>query len=244
MRQTQAIIQRIRRVNAQYQHVELGIDESLSDINPGQSLLVRQDDSWQPYLRERWWPVQISPQKVVVERPNNVRYEPGDIVNVLGPVGSFFRFRRSLRHVLLLAYDTPPTPMLSMIPLLTANQTGITLALLGTASAYKTEHLPPEVEVVHGTADLEWENRVMTVGLADQVFATVHPDDEIMRFSKIWHMFSELRANIPKNYLFGVFQPVQPCGIAACYACMIQMKQGTALACTDGPTIDLSMVRL
>ena len=245
MRQTKAIIQRIRRINAHYQHVELGIEDDLSEIRPGQSLLVRQDDNtWQPYLREQWWPVLMTDQKIVVERPGSFKYEPGTFINVLGPVGAFFRFRRNLRHVLLIAYDTPPTPLLSMIPMLIANQTSITLALLGSATEYRTEHLSPQVEVNHGSADLEWENRVMTVGLSDQVFVVVRQDDEILRFGKVWHMLHDLRADIPKNYLFGTFQSIQPCGAGACHACMVRMQQGTALICTDGPTLDLSQVKL
>lgn len=244
MQQTQAIIQRVRRINPQYQHIDLGIDEQLSDIKPGQSLLVRQGESWQPYLREQWWPVRISPQTLVIERPGHIKYEPGDFVSVLGPVGAFFRFRRSLRHVLLMAYDTAPTPLMAMIPLLIANQTSITLVLLGDASTYQTAHLPGQVEVIHGSATLEWEERVMTVGLADQVFAIVRPDDEIRRFGEIYRMFADLRADIRKNYLFGVFQSIQPCGAGACQACMIRLKQGTALTCMDGPTMDLSQVQL
>ena len=244
MQQTKAIIQRVRRINPKYQHVDLGIEDLLSDIKPGQSLLVRQREDWNPYLREQWWPVRISPQTLVVERPGHIRYEPGDFVSVLGPVGEFFRFRRSLRHVLLMAYDTPPTPLMSMIPMLLANQTSITLALMGDAQTYETTHLPAQVEVIHGGGDLDWEGRVMTIGLADQVFAVVRPDDEIRRFGEVHRMFTELRGDMRKNYLFGVFQGIQPCGAGACHACVIRMKQGTALACMDGPTLDLSQVNL
>jgi len=243
MRQTQAIIQRIHRINPRYQHVDLGIEGDLGML-PGQSLLVRRGKLWQPYLREQWWPVRITAETLVIERPGDIRYEPGEIISVLGPVGSYFRFRRSLRHVLLLAYDTPPTPLLSMLPLLIGNKTSITLVLLGQATAYKTEHLPPHVEVIHGSADLEWDDRVMVVGLADQVFAVVRPDDELRRFGEVWKLFSDLRADVRKQYLFGVFQSVQPCGSGACQACMVRMVEGTAVACTDGPTLDLAMVKL
>ena len=244
MQQTQAIIQRIERINPRFQHVDLGIEGELGNILPGQSLLVRRGKSWQPYLREQWWPVKIATEKLVIERPAEIRYEPGEIINVLGPVGSYFRYRQNLRHILLLAYDTPPTPLLSMLPLILANKTSVTLVLLGHATAYKTEHLPPQVEVIHGSADLEWENQVMVVGLADQVFVVVRPDDELRRFGEIWKMFTELRADIRKQYLFGVFQSVQPCGSGACHACMVRLKEGTALACSEGPMLDLAAVRL
>ncbi|MBZ0291684.1 MAG: hypothetical protein K8L99_03870 [Anaerolineae bacterium] len=244
MHETSAIIERVKGVGHKIQHVELAVHPLLADMKAGQSILVRLNKSWDPYLREQWWPVKFAPGKITVERPREIHYEPGSEISVFGPIGDWYRFRRTLRHVLLLAYDTPPTPLLSMIPMLLANQTSVTLVLNGSAITYDTRHLSPEVEVVHGDADLNWPNRVMMLGLADQVFAVVRPDDEILRFAKIWQVFEASRAEIPRNYLFGVFNPVLPCGAGACQACMIRLKQGVALTCMDGPAIDLSQVML
>lgn len=244
MQETPAIIERVRRINSKIQHVELAVQPPLTELKAGQSILVRLGTGWDPYLREQWWPISITSDKLVVERPGDIHYEPGTQVQALGPIGDWYRFRRTLRHVLLLAFDTMPTPLLSMLPLLLANQTSVTLLLAGSAITYETRHLPAEVEVVHGDADLNWPNRVMMVGLADQVFAVVRPDDEILRFAKIWQVFEASRAEIPKNYLFGVFNPVLPCGAGACQACTIRLRQGTALTCINGPAIDLSQVVL
>lgn len=244
MHETQAIIQRITRINKNYQHVELAIEPALSEMLPGQSILVRQDHGWDPYLAEQWWPVSYTRSALVVERPVGRIADPGQEVKILGPVGEPYRFRRNLRHVLLLADHTAPTPLLAMIPMLLANNSGVTVILFGSAADYNTEHLSPEVEVIHGDADLNWPDRVVSVGLADQVFAVVHTDDEMHRFGRLWSMFSELRAEIPRHYLFGVFRPLQPCGAGACHACMIRLIQGTSLVCMDGPSIDLATVKL
>ena len=245
MHESVANIERVRRVNAKFQHVELAVKAPLTEMSPGQSILVRMNSqAWDPYLREQWWPVDFAPNKLIVERPGHIHYEPGHSIQILGPVGEPFRFRRTMRHVLLVAFDTPPTPLLSIIPLLVANNASVTVVLAGSAITYDTRHLPPEVEVVHGDADLNWPNRVMTVGLVDQVFAVVRADDEILRFARVWEVFSNSRADIPKNYLWGVFNPVLPCGAGACQACVIRMKQGTALVCLDGPALDLSQVLL
>lgn len=243
MHETQALIERVRRVNKDYQHLDLAIEPKLNGILPGQSILVKVKPQWHPYLREQWWPVSIGDNRLVVERPGDVVYEPGQAVNVLGPVGEPFRYRRSLRHVMLIAYDTPPTALVPMIPLVLAHPADITLVLLGSAVEYRTEHLPKEVEVVHGDADLNWPDRVKIAGFADQVFAVVNPDNEMLRFGKIWRLFNELRAHIDANYLFGVFRPVLPCGAGACQACLIPMKgHSPRLACMDGPSFDLSLV--
>lgn len=247
MRETQAIIERVSRINAQIQHIELGIDPLFAQIKPGQSLLVRPKDSWEPYLREQWWPVNITNNKLIVERPAGIAYEPGrQIVNVLGPVGQPFRFRKTLRNVLLIAYDSPPTPLLMIIPALLSNSISVTLVLLGSTQRYSTRHLPAEVEVIRGSSDTElaWANQVMTIGWADQVFAVVGHKDEQGQFKQLWDLFGKLRNEIPKQYLFGVYQPTLPCGEGACDSCMIRSSEGYHLVCAEGPAFDLASMLL
>lgn len=242
MRETQAIIERVRRVNEGFQQLDLSVDESLNALKPGQSLLARLTDRWDPYLREHWWPVNGGKNTLVVERPGSQLYEPGQIVSLLGIIGQPYRFRRNLRQVLLIAYDIAPTALLMPIPALLSNKVSVTMVLLGKASEYETKHLPPEVEVIHGDSELNWPNRVTTVGWADQIFMTVAQDDELARFNRLWDLLRDLRADIPKSYVFGVFQTIQPCGIGACQACMVRLTEGQGLVCVDGPAFDLTTV--
>lgn len=245
MRETKAIIERVSRLNAHYQRLHLATEDYLNDIKPGQTVLARLTERWDPYLREQWWPVEVAPNRLVVERPGHIRYEPGQSVSLLGIVGQPYRYRRTLRNVLLLAYDAAPTPLVMSMGWLLSNQIGVTLVLAGTATEYPTQHLPPEIEVQQADETLSWPNRVMTVGWADQVFVVVGQNDEMGYFERIWSLFKELRAEIPKSYLFGVFQPVQPCGIGACQACMTPLRGGeSSLICTDGPAVDLTQVNL
>lgn len=244
MRETEAIIERVKRVNSDFQHIELAVDRYLTTLKPGQSLLARRyADSWHPYLRERWWPVDILDDgKLVVERPVDEDYQPGQLVNLLGLIGQPYRFRRTLRNVLLVAHNIPPTAMLLMVPWLLANKISVTMVLLGTARGYTTQHVAQEVEIVLGDDDkdsLSWPNQVMTVGWADQVFAAVgHPGE----YKAVLDRFQERRNDLPPNYLFGVFDPMLPCGAGACYACVLQTRKGNSLVCTDGPAYDLTQV--
>ncbi len=250
MKETQAIIERVRRVNDTHQQLHIAIDPSFGSIKPGQSVLARIGEEWTPYLREQWWPISQQKNTLIVERPATARYEPGTVVSLIGIIGQPFRFRRTLRNVLLLAYNTDPTPLLMTIPALLSNSVAVTLVLLG--SDYETEHLPPEVEIMRnkiGTGaaveKINWANRVTAIGWADQVFVTVPQEDEMSYFREIWALFSDLRADIPANYLFGVFRPPLPCGVGACSSCMVKL-QGSAAAfmCTDGPAVDLTKVPL
>jgi hypothetical protein len=231
MKDTQAIIERVRRINADVQHLELAVDDSLTKIKPGQSLLVRvapfnpnfADEIWHPYLREQWYPVNMVNNKLLIERPTSIRYEPGQIVNAMGLIGQPIRFRKTARTVLLIAYNTPPTALLMTIPWLLGNKIAVTLVLLGSATDYGTQHLPPEIEVIRGSAGTQ--------------------DDELLRFKKVMESFQNMRREVPKNYLFGVFQPTLACGVGACWCCALKIQgMEDKLVCTDGPAFDLATV--
>jgi hypothetical protein len=246
MKETKAIIERVVRLNERYQRLHLAVEESFHDLKPGQTVLARLlPERWDPYLREHWWPVELTPNALVVERPGNIRYEPGQIVSLLGLVGQPYRYKRTLRNVLLIAYDAPPTPLVMSMDWLLGNKISVTLVLIGDKIDYPTAALPQEIEILRADETLQWPNRVMTVGWADQVFITVATDNEWLRFGTIFRMFRELRAEVPKNYLFGIFQPMQPCGVGACQACMLPLHGGeNTLICTDGPAVDLTTVNL
>lgn len=250
MNETRAIIERIRRINADYQYIELAVD-GLAVVRPGESLLVRLGDAgkdtmtWEPYLREQWWPVGYVNQNVMlIERPFDNRYQPQQVVSVLGPVGAPYRFRKSLRNVLLVAYNTPPTPLTIMIEQLLNNNVSVTMVLLGDARAYKTDHISPEVEVIRGDNKMDWPEMVMTLGWADQIFCVVGQDDERLRFQEVLAKVKERRVDVPKNYIFGVFQPLLPCGSGACTACLLRVGNELTPVCTKGPAFDLTTVKL
>ncbi len=250
MNETQAFIERIKRVNHNYQHIEMAVDVSLAGIKAGQSVLARrveanrEIDHWDPYLRELWFPVAVNGNKITVERPNNVLYIPGEIISLVGPIGEPLRFRKSLRNILLLVYHTPPSALLMLIHPMVANGVSVTMVLMGSAKDYDTQHLPEQIEVIRAEDDLTWSDMVMTLGWADQVFVLVGQGDELSYFREVMNLIEARRADIPQNYIFGFFQNVLPCGVGACYACMLKMTEGTKLQCVDGPAFDLTLLRL
>lgn len=252
MNESRAIIQRVGKRNKQAQYVDIAVqDEALFSIHPGESLLVRftsddpENDDWHPYLREQWWVQGFTKDGLLrVELPVSHRYQPQQVISILGPVGLPYRFRKSLRNVLLIAYDTHPTPLTAMISQLLGNNISVTLVLLGVARQYETPHLPAEIEVIRGEDGLNWQDMVMTLGWADQIFVVAAQDDELMRFAEVYRLVQEKRIDIPKNYIFGVFQPLLPCGVGACAACMLRVDGDLIPACSKGPAFDLTRVKL
>jgi NAD(P)H-flavin reductase len=251
MKDYRARVERISRLNAQYIQLDLSVeDDSLKQIKPGQSVLARIADKldevqpWHLYLREQWYPIGITGRDVLrVELPIQRTYELGEVVQLLGPVGLPFRFRKTLRNVLLVAYNTAPTPLTVMTPNLLKNNVAVTLVLLGEARNYNTDHLAPEIEVIKGDNAMNWENMVMTLGWADQMFIVVSKDDELFRMQEVLNIVREKRTDVAEQYVFGVFQPLLPCGVGACDACALRLKDGIKMVCTDGPAFDLTSVK-
>lgn len=248
MQESIAVIESIRRVNDTHQHLDVTVDESLTGLRPGQYVMVKTNDTFSPYLREAWHPVDARPGRLIFERPIEEQYDVGHTLNLIGICGENFRFRPTVRNVLMIALDTPPTPLLMATQWVLRNKIAATLVLLGSAAEYGTAHLPPQVEVIHGTNDVRWPGQVMTVGWADQVFVCVPPYAEQAMLRMTLDRFKELRAEVAKNYLFGVHTGRIACGLGMCWSCAVEFKSDKGgdlrLACTKGPAFDLSLVIL
>lgn len=242
-RVTQATIERVRRISPTLQRLEIGVEASLARLKPGHALLARlSEEGWDPYLAEQWIPVATDGLTITIERPARDHYMPGQIVTLLGPVGAPFPMRPGLHNLLLLAQDTPPTPLILLASLAIRSQIEVTLVLGGTATEYPLEALPPEVEVLTGTIEEGWPNQVTTVGWADQVIAVVDPRYREQLYAALLARIHALRAEVPRQYVLGIFDLPMPCGTGACQGCAVSCREKDRLVCVDGPAIDLQDV--
>ncbi len=251
MKETQAYIERIRRVNREYQRLDLAVDDSLANIQAGQALLVRRIEKdyeaevWDPYLRELWFPVEAQARSIlVVEQRARQPFLPGQLLSIIGPVGSPIRLRQKLRNILLIAHDSSPAALLFMLSPLLARDVSITLVLMGAARQYEASHLPEALELIRAEDNLGWNDMVMTLGWADQIFALGTPGEELASFAKILRLVRSRRTVLPPRFIYGMLQRQLPCGLGACHACMVNTRQGHKLQCVDGPAFDLTTLRL
>ncbi len=244
-KESRATIERVRRLSSRLQRLDLGVEESLSRLRPGQSLLARlSEDVWDPYLAEHWTPVALNGKTITVERLADNHYTPGQVVSLLGPVGAPYPMRPNLRNLLLLALDAPPTPLVLLAALAVRSKIQVTMVLGGSAVEYPLAALPREVEVLEGDLEQGWPNQVTTVGWADQVIAVGHPSYRAQLYPALLRRIHELRAEVPRRYLLGIFDRPVVCGVGACHGCGVAGKDGAdRLVCVDGPALDLEEVR-
>jgi hypothetical protein len=245
MRETQAIIERVRRVTSDLLHLELSVDPALDQLQPGQALLARRQNlpGWTPYLREEWTPVAARPGHLVIERSGGGHHAPGEPVSLLSPVGRPIPLRSGLRHLLLIA-QAPPTPLVWLARRASADGVAITLVLGEAATRYPLELLPREVEILRSDTDWKWPDRVETLHWADQVIALAPPLTQAEHYGQLYDTISQLRHQVvPDGYVCGLFYHRLACGTGACQACQVGARGGPLLACTDGPALDLKQVK-
>jgi hypothetical protein len=246
LRETQAIIERVRRIDEHWQHIELVVEPVLNQIQPGQTLLARSEGLWSSYLRELWIPIGFDENDgtLLVERPLTKSYQPGDIASVIGPVGAPLPLKPTTQQLLLVAMDHPPTYLLFMM--LQAIKRGVSITLVMTASArqYPMGNIPNVVEVVYSEHPQQWANQVQTLRWADQVFAVTSPIFLEANFRVLREAALTAIPTLADDYLLGIYDLPQPCGTGACMACMVPGKHRDRLTCLDGVALDLTKVRL
>jgi NAD(P)H-flavin reductase len=245
MQESEAIIERVWQVGPGVQRLELAVEPGLASLEPGQSLLARSEDRWQPYMRDHWIPVNNEGGLLTIELPEGEHYSPGQIVSVLGPIGEPFPWMSGGgKHLLLIAQDVLPTSLLFLAKTAVEQTAEVALVLLGTSVDYPFAGIPAAVEVINGDADHTWPDDSVIIGWADQIFATVGDSFWLDQFSGLLHKIEDTRGRLAVNSLYGVFTLPLPCGTGACGACMIRCKTTAKLTCTQGPALDLSEVQL
>jgi len=244
MRETQAIIERVRRISAQIQQLDLSVDSSLNQLQAGQTLYARllENTGWNPYLREQWIPVAVRAGQMIIELTGGT-YAPGQVVSILAPLGHPVPLRPHLTHLLMIAEDTMPTPLIWLARTLIARGVAVTLVLGGLALEYPLELLPPEVEILRGDSDWKWPDQIDTLSWADQVIALAPSYAQMTAYEGLYYTIAQVhQRNIPDGYILGLFYQRLACGAGACQACQIATHHGDRLICADGPAFDLKEI--
>lgn len=170
------------------------------------------------------------------------RRAPGDLVEMVGPLGQGFEPRPRVEQMLLVAGGIGVAPLIWLAESLLAEGRRVTLVLggRGAAQIYPPELLPPELEVVITTEDgsLGQRGRVTApfgdlLGWCDQAF-TCGPNPMFEA------MHDVLRDSGQRKPVQALLEETMACGMGICYACAVFPRRGgVRLVCTDGPMFDL-----
>jgi len=245
MQEAQAIIERIRRISPTIQRLDIAVNKVHRDVSPGELFLARTTNSFDPYLREAWIPVERQGGTITVERPARQVYSPGQDIRLMGPIGKPIPLHEGTRQLLLVAYEASPLSLLMLAQTVLERKGSVTLALIGRAQHYPVDALPEEIEVIRAEDHASWPNRDKVFTWADQVVAVAPPPFDIPSYTKLLNNIREVRMWVVERYVYGIFHHPMPCGIGACGACLVRLDNGDdAPACVEGPAFDLLNVKL
>jgi dihydroorotate dehydrogenase electron transfer subunit len=168
--------------------------------------------------------------------------QPGDSLDLLGPLGNGFSLHPNSKNILLVAGGIGIAPLVLLAQ--KASKTGCSITLLLGAQTkgqlYPQNLLPPEVRLITATEDGTSGKKGLITDLlpdfisrADQVFACGPPS-----MYQTMARMPELR-NKPVQISLEVRMG---CGLGVCYGCTVKTKSGLRQVCKDGPVFELEEV--
>jgi dihydroorotate dehydrogenase electron transfer subunit len=256
MIQLQASITGNQRISPGMALLHLNAPQLAASIQPGQFVLVRCADGYDPLLRRPFAPFSISATAISLlvrgDEPGRrwLAHQPaGQAVDLLGPLGQGFTLSSSTRHLVLVADGIGIAAVGALAQ--SAAKAGLSVAVLAGAPSAGTllpaTMLPAEVEYRVATADGSRGKRGAVADLlpdviqwADQICAAGSPalyralQDAIAR-----HRFL-VDKDFAQVWLLG---PVA-CGVGTCLSCTVETRRGTALSCREGPVFRMGDLAL
>lgn len=228
-----------------------------ASVRPGQfvDVLCRVAGSYDPLLRRPYSIYRVDPVRDRIDllvRPFGrgstwlAARRPGDVLDVLGPLGNTFDVHPRSTRLLLVAGGVGVAPLVFLAEA-AANRNQEIAFLMGSATGdglLTPSQLPSAVEFVVATDDGSQGHHGFITDLvpdfarwADQVFAC-GPEP----------MFVSLRDALRPHRLGGKpkvqvsMERTMACGLGACLGCVVETRHGMQTSCVQGPIYDMDEV--
>jgi len=227
---------------------------------PGQFLMIRCGQGWDPLLPrpmsfhrfrqpafggsgqaegERQFAVLFDVRGRVTDWLS--RRQPGDGIDLFGPLGRGYAVGRGSQNLLLVAGGIGVAALVALADQAIAQGRAVTL-LQGARTAaglFPSRLLPPEVEVISATDDGSAGHHGLVTDLlpeylpwADQVFAC----GPTAMFEAMAAVVRQQASRKPVQVLL---EQRMACGTGVCYGCAVFTRRGVRLVCKDGPRFEL-----
>lgn len=196
------------------------------DLQPGQPLLAFPVHEPSGALRTTLYPSELTASGFRCSVPGSPRWEPGDRLDMWGPLGSGFGPPKRARRWLLMALESG---LEVLFPLLERGlAAGTSISVLGSPA----RALPPEIEVIQEPQEaLAWSD-YLALAVGRSAISNIRPS---------LSLDPGLQPGCPAEILI---VDEFPCGIGACGACPVRVSAGWRWACTDGPVFSFDDLQI
>jgi len=170
------------------------------------------------------------------------QHQPGEKLDLLGPLGNGFNIYPESQNLLLVAGGIGIAPLRFLAD--EAVRQGLSVTLLyGTASAAQLypSKLLPEVRLVTATEDGTVGEKGMITDLLPDF---IKDADQLFACGPL-AMYRNMADNYPQLEQAGKSTQISlevrmGCGLGVCYGCTVKTKNGLRQVCKDGPVFELN----
>jgi len=165
---------------------------------------------------------------------------PGDLVDLMGPLGNGFSVQPDAKDLLLVAGGIGIAPLVFLAEMARKIGKGVDM-LPGAQTAallYPRDHLP-QISIVDGsTDDGSVGIKGPVTGLIDRY---IEQADQVFACGPIamYKAMAGLDCLKGKSVQISL-EVMMACGIGACYGCTVKTRNGLKQVCQDGPVFELS----
>ena len=170
------------------------------------------------------------------------RTQPGDTVEVVGPLGRGYEPRARVQRMLLVGGGIGSAPLVWLADRFAEEGREVTLLLGGRTSdqIYPPHLLPTAVEVVVATEDGSLGERGRITAAFERLLPWCDQSFACGPNPMFEAMFLILRNSGLRKPVQALLEERMACGMGICYGCAVfPRKGGVKLVCTDGPMFDL-----
>ena len=209
-------------------------------MRAGQFALVRDPNTFDPYLRRTAWLYHIENGRVIfaVRADDGLtrRLQPGNLIDVLAPIGNTITFATSIKHGLLVGEDEHITHLIAIAQAALTQNLEIVLVhhALAPDKIFPAHLLAPEIEYHTDPANndlLMWADALVLSG-SDEFYRTMA---ERVR---------DARYRLESGFARALIDRSMPCGTGECFTCAIDTRNGIKRTCVEGPWFDLKDLQL
>jgi dihydroorotate dehydrogenase electron transfer subunit len=252
-----------RDATARLRWLTLHTPELAHSTRAGQYLLVRcaEAGSYDPLLRRALFVAAAEPalgQLGLLYEPSErglawlARGRPGDMLDIIGPLGQPFTVGEHTRNLLLIGEGPGLAALLLLARASAAKGRAVTLL----ARAESADALPPpfllpsevEYQSIIGAqiADFTLQTEPATpqsaihnlqsaIAWADQICVAL-PADQLLTLR---NTIRAVKYRWERGFAGALLEGPIVCGVGACGVCAVEVRKGTRLLCSDGPVFDL-----